>query len=253
LNSAGITRIFSVRQRILILDSDPAARSSLSDLLSRHEYDVLLAASGQQMDRIMAEVEVDLVILDIMVPDESGLSICGRLRNLAPAPGLMVVSAFAEESDIVVGLEIGADDYLAKPYRPRELLARARAVLRRRRAAERAGQSEDQSLVYRFNGWRLSVATHQLLDPFGGTVDLSSAEFTLLWTLVSRPQQILTREQLMQGPRGGELRGGSQQVNVTMSRLRAKLSHVEGGPQLIRTVRYEGYVLAASVERVAAG
>jgi len=204
------------------------------------------------MDGIMGEVEVDLVILDIMLPDESGLSICGRLRNRNPAPGLVVVSAFAEESDIVVGLEIGADDYLAKPYRPRELLARIRAVLRRRREAGREGQDDDRSLVYRFNGWRLSVATHQLLDPYGRTVDLSSAEFTLLWTLVSRPQQILSREQLTQGPRGSGPRAGSQQINVTMSRLRSKLSHVEGGPQLIRTVRYEGYILAAAVERISA-
>jgi two-component system OmpR family response regulator len=204
------------------------------------------------MDRVLSEVEVDLVVLDIMLPDEGGLSVCGRLRNRAPSPGVVVVSAFAEESDIVVGLEIGADDYLAKPYRPRELLARIRSVLRRRRESARTGQDDDRTTLYRFNGWRLSVATHQLFDPYGGVVDLSSAEFTLLWTLVSKPQQILTREQLMQGPRGGEGRGGSQQINVTMSRLRSKLSHVEGGPQLIRTVRYEGYLLAATVERVSA-
>jgi len=239
-----------VRQRILILDSDQNARSSLCELLSRHEYQVLKASSGRQMDAIMSELEVDLVVLDIMLPDEGGLSICGRLRNRNPAPGLVVVSAFAEESDIVVGLELGADDYLAKPYRPRELLARIRAVLRRRREAGRAGQDDGRALVYRFNGWRLSVATHQLLDPYGRAVDLSSAEFTLLWTLVSRPRQILTREQLMEGPRGGGPRTGAQQINVTMSRLRAKLSHVEGGPQLIRTVRYEGYILAANVERI---
>lgn len=241
-----------MRQRILLLDSDQEAQSTLSDLLSKHEYEVVVASSGWQMDRILSEIEVDIVVLDIMLPDEGGLSICGRLRNRAPSPGVVVVSAFAEESDIVVGLEIGADDYVAKPYRPRELLARIRAVMRRRRECGRVGQDDDRSTVYRFNGWRLSVATHQLFDPYGGVVDLSSAEFMLLWTLVSKPQQILTRAQLMQGPRGGEVRAGSQQINVTMSRLRSKLSHVEGGPQLIRTVRYEGYLFAATVERVSA-
>lgn len=241
-----------MRQRILLLDPDPAARASLSELLSRHEYEVVAASSGRQMDRILGEIEIDIVVLDIMLPDEGGLSVCGRLRSRTPSPGLVVVSAFAEESDIVVGLEMGADDYVAKPYRPRELLARIRAVLRRRRDGAHAGRDDDRFIVYRFNGWRLSVAAHQLLDPYGGVVDLSSAEFSLLLTLVSRPQQILTREQLMQGPRGGEGRVGSQQINVTMSRLRSKLSHVEGGRQLIRTVRYEGYLLAATVERVSA-
>lgn len=246
-----------MRQRILLLDSDQDARASLSELLSKHEYEVLTASSGRQMDRILSEIEVDVVVLDIMLPDEGGLSVCGRLRNRPTSPGVVVVSAFAEESDIVVGLEIGADDYVAKPYRPRELLARIRSVMRRRRDCGRPIRANDRSTVYRFNGWRLSVATHQLFDPYGMAVDLSSAEFALLLTLVSQPQQILTRAELMQGPRsadirGGEMRSGSQQINVTMSRLRSKLSYVEGGPQLIRTVRYEGYLFAAAVERVSA-
>lgn len=241
-----------MRQKILLLDPDPVARETLSDLLARHEYEVITAASGRQMDRILGEVEIDLVVFDIMLPDEGGLSVCGRLHGRTPSPGLVVVSAFAEESDVVVGLEMGADDYVAKPYRPRELLARIRAVLRRRRERAHSGRDDDRFIVYRFNGWRLSVAAHQLLDPYGAVVDLSSAEFNLLLTLVSKPQQILTREQLLQGPRGGEGRVGTQQINVTMSRLRSKLGHVEGGRQLIRTVRYEGYLLAAPVERVSA-
>ena len=204
------------------------------------------------MDKILGEVEIDLVVLDITLPDEGGLSVCGRLRNRSPSPGVVVVSALAEESDIVVGLEIGADDYVAKPFRPRELLARIRAVIRRRREGLRNGRGDERSTVYRFNGWRLSAATHQLRDPYGGVVDLSSAEFFLLWTLVARPRKVLSRAALMQGPPGAPARGGSSQINVTMSRLRSKLSHVEGGPQLIRTVRYEGYLFAATVERVSA-
>ncbi|PIC01502.1 DNA-binding response regulator [Caulobacter sp. X] len=240
-----------VQQRILLLDADLEARSLMCDLLSRHEYEVVTASSGQQMDRILTTTPVDAVVLDIMLPGEGGFSVCNRLRNQSPAPGVIVVSAMAEESDVVVGLEIGADDYVAKPYRSRELLARIRAVLRRRQASMRPNPDDDKANVYRFDGWRLNVVTRQLFDPYNRPVELSSGEFNLLKTLVSNPQQIVPRAQLAQSSGSGKRRDNSPQINVIVSRLRAKLARVQGGADLVRTVRGQGYLLTAAVESLA--
>lgn len=240
-----------MQQRILLLDADLEARALMCDLLSRHEYEVVTASSGQQMDRILNTTAVDAVVLDIMLPGEGGFSVCNRLRNQNPAPGVIVVSAMAEESDVVVGLEIGADDYVAKPYRSRELLARIRAVLRRRQASLRPHPNDDRANVYRFDGWRLNVVTRQLFDPYSRPIELSSGEFNLLRTLVSSPQQIVPRARLSQHPVTGERRDGSPQINVIVSRLRAKLARVQGGADLIRTVRGQGYLLTAAVESLA--
>lgn len=239
-----------MRQRILLLDADQAARSQLYDFLSRHEYEVITASSGRQMDRILTSVPVDAVVLDIMLPGEGGFSVCNRLRSHVPAPGVIVVSAMADESDIVVGLEIGADDYVAKPYRSRELLARIRSVLRRRQETFRRAPDDDRGRVYRFNGWRLNVVTRQLFDPYDRPVELSSAEFSLLRVLLSHPQQIVPRAKLIQDPQTGDRREGPSQLNVIVSRLRAKLARVEGGEDLIRTARGQGYLLTASVDTV---
>lgn len=240
----------SVRQRILLLDADLEARSALCDLLSRHEYDVVTAASGRQMDRILTNEPVDAVVLDIMLPGEGGFSVCNRLRSQTPSPGVIVLSAMADESDIVVGLEIGADDYIAKPYRARELLARLRSVLRRRQACQHVALDDDRANLYRFAGWRLNIITRQLFDPYDRSVELSAGEFSLLRTLVLAPQQIVPRARLLPSPQTGELREGVQ-INVIVSRLRAKLARVEGGKDLIRTVRGQGYLLTVSVEGAA--
>lgn len=237
-----------MQQRILLLDPDVEARAQMCDLLSRHEYEVVMASSAHQMDRILTTSSVDAVVLDIMLPGEGGFSICNRLRSQVPSPGVIVVSAMAEESDVVVGLEIGADDYVAKPYRSRELLARIRAVLRRRQASLRPNPDDDRANLYRFEGWRLNVVTRQLFDPYGRSVELSSGEFTLLRALVSNPQQIVPRARLAQDSRTGERRDGAPQINVIVSRLRAKLARVQGGGDLIRTVRGQGYLLTVPVE-----
>ncbi len=240
-----------VRQRILLLDSDIEARAQLSDLLARHEYEVFEASSVSQMDRLLGRTQVDAVLMDLMQPGETGLQICGRLRSRSPAPGVIVVSAIADETDIVVGLEIGADDYVAKPYRSRELLARVRSVLRRRQEATRQSVDRDLTRNYRFEGWRLIAATHQLFDPQGHSVDLSSVEFTVLRTLLSKPQEVIARSDLIPGVKNGDARAGDLQLNVAMSRLRAKLARGRGGDHLIRTVRYAGYLFTAPVERFA--
>ena len=237
-----------VRHRILLLDSDREALSTLSAFLTSHGYEVDVATSAREMDERLATTEVDAVVLDLMRPGEPGLNVCGRLRERPLAPGVIVLSAVADEADIVVGLEIGADDYVTKPYRARELLARLRAVLRRREETVRHG-SLDRSESYRFEGWRLNAATHQLFDPRDRLVDLSPAEFRLLRALVARAQEVVARRDLAPAETGEEARARDFQINVAMSRLRRKLARAEGGSRLIRTVRHAGYLFTAPVER----
>lgn len=220
----------------------------MKSLLQNQDWEIFLASSGYQLDQIIDEVSVDLVILDIMLPDETGLSVCARLLNRTPSLSVIFVSAFAGESDIVVGLEVGADDYLAKPYRPRELLARIRSALRRRRKGFERSQAAGHSGAYVFDGWRLSIARHELLTPHGGHVDLSPAEFTLLSKLVSQPKKLLSRQELMRLSSQNDPNIRPEHVNVTMSRLRSKLHNAAGRTKFIRTVRNKGYIFDATVQ-----
>lgn len=238
-----------MRHRILLLDSDREALSRLGAFLASHSYDVIEATSAREMDEVLAKTEADAVVLDLMRPGEPGLHICGRLRERPLAPGVIVLSAAAEEADIVVALEIGADDYVTKPYRPRELLARLRAVLRRRQETLQPNGALDRSEHYRFDGWRLNAATHQLFDPHDRLVDLSPAEFRLLRALVAKAQEVVGRRDLAPAETGEEARARDFQINVAMSRLRRKLARAEGGARLIRTVRHAGYLFAVPVER----
>lgn len=241
-----------MRPRILLVDSNPEVLASLADFLARHDLEVLQASSAREMEQMLGRAEVDAVVLDLMRPGEHGLTACGKLRERTPAPAVIVVSAVADEADIVVGLELGADDYLAKPCRPRELLARLRAVLRRRGDAARLVRDLALSDSYRFEGWRLNPATHQLFDPRDRPVDLSPAEFNLLRVLVAKPLEIVPRRELMPGRSAVEDQARDFQINVAMSRLRRKLARAEGGARLIRTVRHSGYLFTAPVERISA-
>lgn len=237
-------------KRILVLDGDPVARHDMTGLLSGYGLTTLGAGSAREMEQILRETQVNLVMLDMMLPDASGLSVCSRLLGLPVPPAIMVVSDSGEECDVVVGLEFGADDYVIKPYRPRELLARVRAVLRRHDDVRPEEPVRDAPAVYRFEGWRLNVATQALFDPRGAPVPLSTAEFLVLWALVARPSQVLTRDELRQGPPDAHARPAPQQVNVAISRLRGKLARIDGGAHLIRTVRHVGYIFAARVDQV---
>ncbi|KRA62428.1 hypothetical protein ASD89_21685 [Caulobacter sp. Root656] len=237
-------------KRILILDGDPVARHDMTGLLSGYGLTALGAGSAHEMEQILRETQVNLVMLDMMLPDASGLSVCSRLLSLPSPPAIMVVSDSGEECDVVVGLEFGADDYVVKPYRPRELLARVRAVLRRHDDTRHDESARAAPAVYRFDGWRLNVATQDLFDPRDRPVPLSTAEFLVLWALVDKPNQVLTRDALRQGPPDAHARPAPQQVNVAISRLRSKLDRIDGGAGLIRTVRHLGYIFAARVERV---
>lgn len=237
-------------KRILVLDGDPVARHDMTGLLAGYGLTTLGAASVREMEQILRETEVNLVMLDMTLPDASGLSVCSRLLSLPSPPAIMMVSDSDEECDVVVGLEFGADDYVVKPYRPRELLARIRAVLRRCDDARPEEPAREAPAAYRFDGWRLNVATQDLFDPRGRPVPLSTAEFLVLWALLDRPNQVLTRDELRHGPPDAHARPAPQQVNVAISRLRTKLDRIDGGAGLIRTVRHVGYIFAARVDRV---
>ena len=239
-----------MEKRILILDGDPVARHDMTGLLAGYGLTALGAGSAREMEQILRETRINLVMLDMVLPDASGLSVCSRLLSLPSPPAIMVVSDAGEECDVVVGLELGADDYVVKPYRPRELLARVRAVLRRHDDVRPEEPACGTPAVYRFDGWRLNVATQDLFDPRGAPLALSTAEFLVLWALVDRPGQVLTRDELRHGPPDAHARPAPQQVNVAVSRLRGKLDRIEGGAHLIRTVRHVGYIFAARVDRV---
>jgi two-component system OmpR family response regulator len=232
--------------RILMVDDDPGIRDVVSDFLGRHGYKVDTAADAQEMNQALAKGPADLIILDVMLPGEDGLAICRRLAGAEGGPPIIMLSAMGEDTDRIVGLELGADDYLPKPCNPRELLARVRAVLRR---AEQRPAGPDIAAGCEFAGWRLDLVKRELRSPQGVVVNLSSGEFSLLRAFVERPQRVLTRDQLLEYARGRDSEAFDRAIDVQISRLRRKLDD-GGGQDLIRTIRNEGYMFAAKVRRL---
>jgi two-component system OmpR family response regulator len=228
---------------ILIVDDDGEIRSLLSKFLAQYGYRVSLAASGDAMMQTLASGHIDLVVLDIMLPGKDGLSLCRELRAEGKLP-IIMLTAIGSETDRIVGLEMGADDYLAKPFDPRELLARIRAVLRRT-ATPSAGL--ENARVFAFAGWRLDAARRQLQSPAGALVDLRMAEFDLLLALVERPQRVLSRDQLLDLARGRAATPFDRSIDVHISRLRRRIEDDPQEPAIIKTVRSGGYVFAAPV------
>lgn len=222
---------------ILLVDDDPDIRQLIGDFLAQHGFRVTSAANGAEMDREIAAERPALVVLDLMLPGEDGLAICRRLSAASRIPVIML-SALGEETDRIVGLELGADDYLPKPCSPRELLARIRAVLRRREEAEPAGGG-----CYHFAGWSFDPRRRELRAPGGVAMALSSGEFRLLTAFVERPLRVLTRDQLLDIARGPDAEVYDRAIDVQVSRLRKKLTGEDGGG-LIVTVRSEGYMFA---------
>lgn len=232
---------------ILLVDDDPGIRDLVSDFLSKHGYAVETAENGVAMDRAIAHAPrpFDLVVLDLMMPGENGLEIARRL-SAKGGPAIIMLSAMGEDSDRIVGLEMGADDYLPKPCNPRELLARVRAVLRRRQ--DPAGEAP--GVVAEFAGWRLDLVRRELTSPDGVLISLSDGEFSLLRVFVERPQTPLTREELLEHARGRETDSYDRSIDVQISRLRRKLDGaVRNHEELIRTVRNEGYMFTPKVTR----
>lgn len=231
---------------VLVVDDDREIRDLVSTFLQSHGFRVAGAANGREMDARLAEARADLIVLDLMLPGEDGLAICRRLAAAAGPPVIML-SALGEETDRIVGLELGADDYLPKPCSPRELLARIRAVLRRHGEAPK-GTGGSGTNCYRFDGWSLDPVSRRLLSPGGEEVLLSGGEFHLLRAFAERPHHVLTRDQLLDMARGLDAEVYDRSIDVQVSRLRRKLGDGTGR-ELIRTVRNEGYMFSARVAR----
>jgi two-component system OmpR family response regulator len=229
--------------RIIVVDDDSGIRNVIRDYLGEHGFDVEAAGDARELDRLLAKGPADLVVLDVMMPGEDGLAVCRRLAN-EPGPSIIILSALGEDADRIVGLELGADDYLPKPCNPRELLARVRAVLRRRRESN----GRPRGLGCAFAGWRLDLVRRELSSPQGVVVALTTGEFMLLRALLERPQRILTRDELLDVARGPDVESFDRAIDVQISRLRRKLDDgAEGHGALIRTVRNEGYMFDAPV------
>jgi len=235
--------------RLLIVDDDPGIRELTAGFLASHGYVVDVAEDGVAMRAAMARHDYALIVLDVMMPGEDGLSIM-RSLDRATAPPIIIVSVIGEEVDRIVGLEMGADDYVAKPASPRELLARIRSVLRRdgRNAPTEAVPPRG---AVRFAGWRLDPLARELFDPEDVVINLSDGEFRLLMALVDHPRRVLTRDFLLDQSRGANADHFDRAIDVQVSRLRRKLSRSDGrgGDELIRTVRNEGYMFTVDVER----
>lgn len=225
--------------RVLIVDDDPDLRELISQFLSNNGYAIHTAAQARDMDKVLARGDIDVIVLDYMMPGEDGLSVCKRLKE-AGGPPVIMLSARGEEIDRIVGLELGADDYMAKPFHPRELLARIRAVLRRREARGH-GAWDAKSPITHFFGWQLDNIKRTLLRPDGVQVALSNAEFDLLRVFLDRPGRALTRDQILDYLHGPNADSFDRAIDVQISRLRRKLSddHAE---DIIRTIRGIGYM-----------
>jgi len=233
-------------EHILVVDDDREIRRLIEEYLTQAGYRVSTAADGKAMRRLMEQHRFDLVVLDLMLPGEDGLSLCRDLRSRSNLPILML-TARGSEIDRIVGLEMGADDYLAKPFNPRELLARIRSILRRAHALP-TNLVPEEVAVFRFAGWTLEVASRNVTAPDGLVVPLSGAEFRLLRVLLEHPHRVFSRDQLLELTNGREAILFDRSIDVLVGRLRKRLRDDGKEPALIKTVRGEGYVLAASVE-----
>ncbi|OIQ98391.1 transcriptional regulatory protein OmpR [mine drainage metagenome] len=228
---------------ILVVDDDREIRDLLSRFLVKHGLRVSAARDGVEMMRSLDGAAIDLVVLDLMMPGEDGLSLCRRLRAKSALPVIML-TAMGEETDRIVGLEMGADDYLAKPFNPRELLARIKAVLRRAQAPQAALPA---GALLRFSGWVLDAGARTLTNAAGGEVILSTGEWELLYAFVTHPRRVLSRDQLLDLARGRAAVPFDRSIDIQVMRLRRKIEADPADPQLIKTVRGGGYVFAAEV------
>jgi two-component system OmpR family response regulator len=231
---------------ILIVDDHREIRDLVSRALSKEGFRVSSAADGRAMRKIMANSRIDLVLLDLMLPGEDGLSVCRVLRAESNIP-IIMLTAKGDEVDRVIGLEMGADDYLPKPFGSRELVARIRAVLRRSRASVSTAALDRRPGRYHFDRWALDPATRELIRDDGITVPLSTGEYDLLIALVERPQRVLSRDQLLDLARGRSAAGLDRSIDTQVSRLRKKLELDPGNPKVIKTVWGGGYMFTPTV------
>ncbi len=237
---------------VLVVDDDREIRDLLARFFERHGLRVTAVRDAREARRALPNAHFQLVVLDLMMPGETGLDFARWLRGPASGHdgiGIVMLTAMGEETDRIIGLELGADDYVPKPFNPRELLARIRAVLRR--AGDQGGRPHEAATqLWRFNGWTLDPTRRRLLNPDKVEVPLTGGEYDLLVALVERANRVLTRDMLLDLLRGRQAGPFDRAIDVAVSRLRRKLEDDGRHAQLIKTVRGGGYVLAAEVERL---
>lgn len=233
---------------ILVVDDHSEIRDLLKRFLEQHGLRVSCARDGKEMKRLLEEREFDLLVLDLMMPGEDGLTLCRELRVKSNLP-IIMLTAMGEETDRIIGLEMGADDYLAKPFNPRELLARIKAVMRRTQADNQPA-AETLTRDLRFDRWLLDINRRELVDEDGVGLSLSTAEFDLLKVFLERPQRVLSRDQLLDLARGREAVAFDRAIDTLVSRLRRKLERDPKNPELIKTIWGGGYMFSTDVTQV---
>jgi DNA-binding response OmpR family regulator len=232
---------------ILAIDDDPAMRKLVADYLGGNDLRVTAVATGAEMAQVLAQHAIDLVVLDLRLAAEDGMELARKLREAGATP-IIIVTGRHDEADRVMGLELGADDYVTKPFSPRELLARIRAVLRRYQTAREVLARSDKRRAYRFAGWELNLGSRRLTSPEGCRVDLSNGELNLLQALCAAPQRVLTREQLLDLSRLNGAEVYDRSIDVQILRLRRKIEPNPAQPRYIRTERGAGYVFSVPVQ-----
>ena len=232
---------------VLVVDDEADVREIVAEYLGRNDLRVTAAASGREMFELFDRESIDLVLLDLKMPGEDGMQLARTLRERATVP-IVLLTGRNQEADPVMGLELGADDYVTKPFSPRELLARVRAVLRRYQVQATLPERDHTRRAFRFSGWELNLRTRRLLAPDGASVDLSNGEFSLLNALCRAPQRVLSRDQLLSMSRLHEAEVYDRTIDVQIRRLRLKLESDSARPTLIVTERGAGYRLASEVE-----
>lgn len=240
--------IKETKPHILIVDDDRQIRAMLARFLADHAMRVTQAGDGEQMFKALEAGRFDVIVLDVMMPGDDGFTLCRRLRNSNAIP-LILLTARNSETDRIVGLELGADDYVTKPFNPRELLARIRAILRRASTFPAAAQRL-ASTTYQFAGWTLDTSRRSLTSPQGLLTDLTTGEFDLLVAFVEHPQRVLNRDQLLDLARGRVSLAFDRSIDVQVSRLRRKIETDPNAPALIKTVRNGGYFFTATVAAI---
>jgi len=236
---------------ILVVEDDRETRALIAKYLRTNACHVTTATDGREMARAMADRRIDLLILDVMLPGEDGLSLCRKVRAESQTP-IIMLTARGEDVDRIVGLEMGADDYLPKPFNPRELLARINAVLRRQTAA-RLASATDGADVLTFAGWRIDLRLRELRNPEGARVAMTSAEFDLLQTFCERAGRVLSRDSLLDFTQGRNAGSFERSIDVLVSRIRRKIEADPQNATMIKTVRSGGYLFTPSVRAPASG
>ncbi len=232
---------------ILVIDDDADVRDLVVEYLGKNDMRVSAGCSGTEMFALFDREAIDLVLLDLKLPGEDGMLLARALRERATVP-IVLLTGRSEEADRVMGLELGADDYVTKPFSPRELLARVRAVLRRYQVQATLPERDNTRRAYRFSGWELNLRTRRLVSPMGQSVELSNGEFSLLNALCRAPRRVLSRDQLLSMSRLHEAEVYDRTIDVQIRRLRLKIERDATNPTLILTERGAGYLLASEVE-----